>query len=241
MGVVVLVSVIWNFGKPRFSSLYVNISIISDPDNRDGLYFQMYEGNINSVPFYFGLQTRVFRPGYGFMGRGLIFSRWKTRDLSNVRIVEGGWSESSGHEGNFVGIRKLYDWATHKYELKIALIESDDLGDWYGVWIYDLDEGTEDFLGSIRFPETAPNKTGIADGGVSWIELYLKETSVPKWHVSVNGIYSSDEKNPPRKAVSEYSRNAVYYDETGAVHLLVGVDDRKDKKPRTLFQRRQKS
>ena len=113
---VVLVSVMWNFGIRRFSSLYFDISIKSEPDNNCGLYLQMYEGNINGVPFYFGLQTRVYRKGYGLLGRGMIFSRWNTRDLSNVRIVEGGWLESSGKEGDFVGIRKLYNWTKKNEE-----------------------------------------------------------------------------------------------------------------------------
>jgi hypothetical protein len=235
-----MVSVIWNFGMPRFSSLYVNVSINSEPDTKDGLYFQMYEGNINGVPFYFGLQTQVFKPGCGSMGRGVIFSRWKTQDLSNVRSVEGGWHESGSYEGDFVGIRKLYDWATHHYELRIAYIESDVVGDWYGLWIRDLGEGSEDFVGSMRFPKTTPNMNGIGDGGVSWLELYWKEiegTPMPKWHVSINDIYSSDSKKPPRQAISEYSKRAVYYDKNGVVHLLIGTDDRKEQKQRILFQK----
>lgn len=51
----------------------------------------MYQEIINGKGFYFGLQTQTYKPGVGSMGKGLIFSRWRTLDLSNVRVVEGGW------------------------------------------------------------------------------------------------------------------------------------------------------
>ena len=76
-------------------------------------------------------------------------------------------AESRGYEGNFVSIRKHYDWTTHTYRLKIVYIETDNKGDWYGVWIWDLDEQMEDFLGSIRFPRTEPAKAGIQNNGIN--------------------------------------------------------------------------
>jgi len=72
--------------------------------------------------------------------------------------------------------------------VKIAYIEPDDIGDWYGVWITDLNDNAEDFLGAIRFPKVEPSKAGIANRGVTWTELFRKavsETPIPNWHVSV--------------------------------------------------------
>lgn len=221
----------WDFEIDTFQSLYINITIYEEPDNNDGLYFQMYQGRINDVGFYFGLQTDVYKPNVGSTGKGLIFSRWQTRNLSDVRTAEGGWSQSAGYEGDFVGIRKNYEWTNHSYQLKIAYMESDDEGDWYGVWIYDLDSLTEDFVGSIRFPKSEPNKFGIANGGVTWTELYYKEvqqTPIPRWHVSIDGIYATDEMIRPQSATSAYSdiKNVdIYYDEvTDKIHFIMGPE-----------------
>lgn len=222
----------WDFGTSNFRSVVINIEIYDEPDNNDGLYFQMYQGRLNGVGFYFGIQTDVYKPGVGSTGKGLILSRWETRDLSNVRTVEGGWSQSAGYEGNFVGIRKHYEWTTHSYQLKVAYIETDDTGDWYGVWMSDLDNGAEDFLGSIRFPKVEPSKAGIKNGGITWTELYYKkiqETPIPNWHVSINDIYAIDLKGEticPNHATSTYSKighTDIYYDKTTKrIHFLMG-------------------
>lgn len=226
----------WDFGIGNFKSIYINITIYDEPEprNNDGLYFQMYQGTINGVGFYFGLQTDVYKPNVGSTGKGLIFSRWETRDLSNVRTVEGGWSQSAGYEGDFVGIRKYYEWTNHSYQFKIAYIESDEIGDWYEVWIFDWDSDTEDFLGSVRFPKIEPNKAGIEDRGVTWTELYYKkirETPIPSWHVSIDDIYAIGINGTtlhPKSATSEYSNEGIYhtdiyYDETTKkIHFLMG-------------------
>jgi hypothetical protein len=221
----------WDFGIDAFQSLYINITIYEEPDSNDGLYFQMYQGRINDIGFYFGLQTDVYKPSVGSTGKGLIFSRWQTRDLSDVRTAEGGWSQSACYEGDFVGIRKHYEWTNHSYQLKLAYIESDDVGDWYGVWIYDLDSSTENFLGSIRFPVTKTSASGIANGWVTWTELYYKDipqTPIPHWHVSIDGIYATEQKVSPLSATSAYSditHTDINYDRTtDKIHFFMGSE-----------------
>ena len=86
----------WDFGRSNFHSLTITIKIYNEPDAhvrnlKGGSYFQMYHGWCNGVGFYFGIQTDVHRKGYGYTGKGLIFSRWNTKDPSNVRVSEGGW------------------------------------------------------------------------------------------------------------------------------------------------------
>ena len=98
----------------------------------------MFQGEINGVGFYFGIQTNVSRRNSLIYetqgtGKGLIFSRWDTNDLTNVRIGKGSWSEHGCEDGPFVSVRKNYMWTTHVYQLKITFTESDDKGDWYGV------------------------------------------------------------------------------------------------------------
>ena len=222
--------VYWDFGRDTFQSLNITVRIYNEPSLQDGLYFQMYQGFINDVGFYFGIQTDVYRPGVGSTGKGLIFSRWGTRDLSNARPVDDGWTESAGYEGDFIGIRKNYEWTTHTYRLKIANVDSDDIGDWYSVWIEDLDDSTIDHLGSIRFPRVESENAGIKNHGITWTELYYKETQdtpIPSWHVSITDI-TVDEGRSPLHASSYYSsiqNTDIYYDKVvSEIHFLMGYD-----------------
>lgn len=222
----------WDFPLDIFTSLSIDIEILTEPSNEDGLYYQMYQGRINGVGFYFGLQTQTNKLGYGSMGKGLIFSRWETNDLSNVRTVEGGWSESAGHEGDFVGVRRTYNWTTHAYRFTIALNDTDNVGDWYAVLITDLNMQTTDILGAIRFPEIEHIEDyGIADGGITWTELYWKEesgTPIPSWHVSIIGIYADEQEIPPYRATSVYSEKEhtdIYFEyDTREIHFIMGPE-----------------
>lgn len=222
--------VYWDFGRDNFQSLNITIRIYDEPSFQDGLYFQMYQGFINDIGFYFGIQTDVYRPNVGSTGKGLIFSRWETRDLSNARPVDDGWMQSAGYEGDFIGIRKNYEWTTHTYRLKIAKVDTDDIGDWYGVCINDLDTGDLDYLGSIRFPRVESGRAGIKNHGISWTELYYKknqQTPIPSWHVSIKDI-TVDEGKPPQHATSNYSsiqNTDIHYDEVeGEIHFLMGYE-----------------
>ena len=232
----------WDFGTDNFESPRIYVTIYNEPDNDDGLYFQMYQGRINDVGFYFGLQTRLSNPNTGVTAKGLIFSRWETRDLSNVRPAEGGWSQSAGYEGDFVGIRKHYEWTNHSYQLKIAYVESDEVGDWYGVWIYDLDNSGQDYLSSIRFPSIEPSEWGIENGWVTWTELYSKgiqQTPIPNWHVSIDGIYASEQMIPALSGTSAYSdigHTDIYYEEsTKRIHFLMGPEVVREHAPGTIW------
>jgi len=237
--------VYWDFGMSNFRSILVDITIYSEPDNKDGLYFQMYQGQINGVGFYFGLQTDVYKPDTGSTGKGLLASRWGTKDLSNVRTVAGGWSQAAGYEGDFVGIRRNYEWTTHSYQLEISYTESDGEGDWYGIWILDLNNDAKDSLGSIRFPKTASDKSGIQNGGITWTELYYKkvsETPLPTWHVSVDSIQAvgaSGGRYLPRSATSDYSKignTDIYYEAaTKKIHFVMGPEVRRTHAAGRLF------
>ena len=191
-----LAYVYWNFDRDSFKTLVIDISIHSEPSNKDGLFFQLYQGKINGYGFYFGLQTDIYRPGIGSTGKGIIFSRWGTRDFANTKTAIHGWAQSAGYEGDFVGIRKSYKWTTHSYQFKLAHTKSDTIGDWYGVWILDKNTLVKDYIGSIRFEKTMWG-SGIADGGVTWMELYRKEsknTPIPNWTVSVDKIVVIEEQ-----------------------------------------------
>jgi len=220
----------WDFGMDLFTSLTIDVTIHNEPSNGDGLYFQMYQAEINGVGFYFGLQTDVYREGVGSTGKGVIYSRWETLDLANTAPAPGGWASSASTEGDFVGIRMNYAWHPGSYRLRIAPASTDAVGDWYGVWIYDKSKGwAETYLGALRFPSVPQHQRGIKNGWVTWTELYYKaiqQTPVPDWHVSIDGVYASDALISPIAATSRYShieQTDIYYDPaTGCIHFLVG-------------------
>ena len=97
-------------------------------------------GKLSDVAFYFGLQTDVHasEPPYR-RGKGLLFSRWETLDLATARFSEtDGWTQSCGHEGNFIGVRRSYAWGARDYRVRFAPdSDPEDDGVWFGLWITD--------------------------------------------------------------------------------------------------------
>jgi len=221
----------WQFGLAEFEDFQIDITIHNDLSTRPGIYFQMYQGEIGKVGFYFGLQTDVYQPERGGQGKGLIFSRWKTRDLADVRVAAGGWSQSAGYEGDFVGIRKKYEWTNHKYRLRLTALDEDQSGVWYGFFILDYTTRAEDYCGSIRFPKEAGHRPKIKDGGGTWTELYAgarDSSQLPAWHVSIDGCFADHRRIKAQGATADYSKvpgTDIYFDAaTGIIHILLGPD-----------------
>jgi hypothetical protein len=224
----------WDFTSPTFTKLTHNFTIFNDPMNndnslnKDGLYFQFYQGIINdTIGFYYGIQTSVMKPD-GNNIRGVIFSRWKTRDTSNYKVAPDGWGQSAGYEGDFIGVRRNYEWGVGTYEIEIRKDSSDSKGDWYGLWIKKISVSDNVYIGSIRF-ERSTVSNGIKDGGITWTELYFKEkanTPLPRWHVSVNKILADN--NKPVHVTSAYSENKfagftnIFTTNSSDVNFLMG-------------------
>ena len=192
----------WDFRQETFEELSHQFTIYELPSNidgsgnNDGLYYQFYQGVINdTIGFYYGIQTRLYKPGVGTQ-YGLIFSRWKTRDTLNFNIAENGWGESAGYEGDFIGVRKHFDWGVGSYETIIRKDSVDDVGDWYSLKIKDLESDESSYIGSLRF-ERSSESSGIKTGGITWTELYSKSplgTPLPNWRVSVDQVRAEGEK-----------------------------------------------
>ena len=219
----------WKFERPEFEDFQIDITIYNDLAATPGLYFQMYQGQIGDIGFYFGLQTDVYEPDAGGRGKGLIFSRWKTRDVSETRPAPDGWVQSAGYEGDFVGIRKKYAWTNHRYRLRLTAVDEDDKGLWYGLFILDYDIRTEDYAGAIRFPKARGQRPRIRDGGGTWMEIYSdanQRSDVPSWHVSIDGCFADNRKVRAKEAVADYSKvpdtDIYLVKETGSIHMLIG-------------------
>lgn len=99
-----MASIWWDWDRdsegnlPKFREMKVNFTIhhnIDDFSDQNGIYLMLGYSEISGVDFYFGLQTNVRAPEPPYWrGKGLIFSRWETRDLQNAKIAdpEEGWT-----------------------------------------------------------------------------------------------------------------------------------------------------
>ena len=108
----------------EFEELVIDFTIHNDVEleGDNGLYMMLAASNISDVGFYFGLQTDVHAPEPPHRrGKGLLYSRWDTRDLANARFAEtDGRTDSSGGEGNFIGVRRSYAWGAGDYRVWLA-------------------------------------------------------------------------------------------------------------------------
>ena len=188
-----MASMWWKWrGQDTFEKLTIDFTIHNDTElrGRHGLYFMAAYSWISDVPFYFGLQTDVHSPEPPRRrGKGLIFSRWDTRDLALARWHDTeGWNQSSGHEGDFIGVRRSYDWGAGEYRFQLAPDgEAEADGRWFGVWITDKATGVETWAGSLKFP-MVNRKAEIRDSTYSTLEVYgspIRPIDIPEWHVSI--------------------------------------------------------
>ena len=219
----------WRFNKPEFEDLQIDFTILEDIPEKPGIYLQFYQGKIGDAGFYFGLQTDVHEPGKGGRGKGILFSRWGTRDLANVRPVSNGWVQSAGYEGDFVGIRRTYRWTNHRYRFRLTRVDEDSKGVWYGLFILDYDTREEDYAGAIRFPKRGTRPPKIQDGGGTWTEIYSnarEPADLPYTHIIISGAYADHRKTRAQHATSAYSKvenTDVFYDpDSRQVHMLFG-------------------
>ncbi len=217
----------WEEGQ---ASLEIDFTIhtnVADWSDRNGLYLILAGGaKIGDTLFYFGLQTDVARPGVGRAGKGVIFSRWETRDLSNARLAPNGFAESAGHEGDFIGVRRPYDWSAGRYRARLARYDSDSQGDWFGLWITDKDHGRTTWIGALRFPHAA----GISPAFSSVIEVYgvpIRPIDIPEWYVSITAPLGGLDAELPTHVNTSYHDSVPnteiwYQADENAVHMRVG-------------------
>ena len=222
----------WGPTQSGFRTLRTDFTIHNDVGNwsdRYGYYLILLQNSISNAGFYFGLQTDA-----NGRGKAVIFSRWKTRDLANARWSRSdGWTESSGHEGDFIGVRRTYDWGAGDYSIVIRPDGLDADGEWFGLWITDLASGEITWIGSLKFP-LADSRARMRPHASATIELYgwspVRPIDIPQWHVSVMRPYGDDVSAVGGQAHYPWddSENALFnsdvrYDPAeDKVHLFVG-------------------
>ena len=177
----------------EFEMLTVDFTIHNEPNYSGGLFLIIAHGFISNTTYYFGLQTAL-QPdgGRGPWAKGALFSRWDTRDLSDAASnPDQGWTHEGAYEGDFISVRRSYEWSAGDYRARLARDssrESSADGDWYGLWITDLGTNVETWIGSLRFP-LERGKAVIWSRTKTFIEIYgsaVRPIDVPAWQVSVS-------------------------------------------------------
>ena len=180
--------------RTGYRELVIDFTIHNDPESfpldnaRNGLYMMLGWGKLAENSFYFGIQSNVHAAAHPHetLGKAVIFSRWGTRDLALAKWDEtDGFAQSSGHEGDFIGVRRLYQWGPGDYRVRLALSETSQEGDWFGLWITNLASDTTTWVGSLMFPTGGK----IVGSGYSTMEVYgdpIHIEDIPFWHVSID-------------------------------------------------------
>ena len=159
---------------------------INEMDTSKDIYLQFYESDIGKDHFYFGVQNRVNKKD-----QMLIFSRWGTRDVSNLEVNTelGGVYETAGYEGDFISVRvPNFKLTNGNYTFSIIKDKEDSLGTWYKYVVKNRDTNIETWGGSLRFDFDAK----IRNSGGTWLELFGPAWStqtyryLPNWNIDIS-------------------------------------------------------
>jgi hypothetical protein len=157
-----LVDIWWDIGQDTpFESLAVDVTISDDVPSTVNLYIAPIGlGHLSKTPFYGGIQTQA--DGYTkkdqklrTIGPGFLFSMWGERSTDAVRPADGGFFQSSGHEGDFVSVRRPFEWKKGKYTYRLIRMDQQMIDGkpytWVGAFVYSHEKDENVFVGALRF------------------------------------------------------------------------------------------
>jgi hypothetical protein len=157
-----LVDIWWDLGEEKlFQSYSLDVTIGDDVPSSTNLYIAPIGlGHLSKTPFYGGIQTQA--DGHTKkdrrvrkLGPGFLLSMWGERGLDAIRPSLGGFCQSSGHEGDFVSVRRPYAWHKGTYTFKVVRMDEEQVEGrpctWVGAFVYSHDEDENVFVGALRF------------------------------------------------------------------------------------------
>jgi hypothetical protein len=222
-----------------FKSLYIDITLYDEPSGKDGLRFVLYNSQINNINFNFSLNRDIAKGD--IVEKSLSFFKWGTNNLVDVKTAPSGLSYQGTDKNPFVELTVPYNWMVKSYRFKLAYTESDFYGDWYGLWLIDKETGNQEFAGSIRFAPARSNN-GISPVFTTTTNLpykYIQQTPIPTWHVSIDGMYATDQGRGDLNLTSDYSgidHTDVYYDSANKkIQMVIGPQIKREHLADVLF------
>jgi len=253
--------IVWDFGVSEITDLQMDITVHNDPPSPLRLpsfpivtaYLQLYDfrlftdlprfKNKQGIYSYHGLLSNIKDANQNRRrGPGLLFSRFKSSDPSDVSVASGGWHEFptpqqiKAEGGEFVGVRNSFNWGKGAYRFNLVPKDEDSAGIWYEFKATDLAVGGNPVsCGALRFPTLNGRRPLIPNGGSTWIEVtphHLLLADCPFWHVSFDSVLANNGTIPARTATAIYSKEQAPAEnsdislagETGALDFRVGED-----------------
>ncbi|MDC0935877.1 hypothetical protein OAS39_06295 [Pirellulales bacterium] len=206
-----LVDLWWDFGdEVSFESLEIDVDVRHEPPNDVRLYIAPIGlAHISKTPFYGGLQTQADGytkndPRLRGIGRGLLMSMWGERDHDAIRPSAGGYFQSSGHEGDFVSVRRPFQWSKGHYTYRVAKMDRDKESTWVGAFLYSRVTEENIFVGALRFPSA---DLKLAPQVANFVEIYgpaIRVEDIPRIDIVFGSVRINGEEWLPRAVSAHY-------------------------------------
>ncbi len=209
-----LVDLWWDLGKDQsFESYSIDVTFSDNVPATTNLYVApLGLGHLNKTPFYGGIQTQAdgntkSEPQLRKIGPGFLMSMWGERQLDAIRPSQGGFFQSSGHEGDFVSVRYPYAWTKGTYTYRVVKMEKEIVDDkpttWVGAFVFSHDKHENIFVGALRFPG---EQLVLSRKVASFVEIYggsIPVEQIPKLTVTFGQLKVNGEpkKNPAVEAI----------------------------------------
>ena len=140
---------------------------------------------------------------------------WGERGLDAIRPSVGGFCQSSGHEGDFVSVRRPYEWHKGTYTYKIVRMDREVVdgkpATWVGVFVYSHEKDENVFAGALRFPG---DDLVLSRKLASFVEVYGRRVPVadiPRVTVTLGNLAVNGESVKVVSAEAIYTKNVPDY------------------------------
>lgn len=246
-----LVDLWWDTGKDvPFESYSIDVTISEDLPASTNLYIAPIGlGHLSKIPFYGGIQTQAdgntkSDTKLRKIGPGFLMSMWGERSLDAIRPSQGGFCQSSGHEGDFVSVRRPYEWKKGKYTYRVVKMDKQVVdgkpATWVGAFVHSHEKNENIFIGALRFKgEGLVLERKIA----SFVEVYggkIPVDEIPKVIVTFGSLKVNGEALDAPAVEAVYPKAVPDYADAkaneGSVVIEVGksVENRTERRVRLV-------
>lgn len=229
-----LVDLWWDLGRDHsFQSYSIDVEISHQPPADVNLYIAPIGlGRLSRTPFYGGIQTQA--DGYTKrdrrlrkLGPGFLMSMWGQRSHDAIRPSAGGYCQSSGHEGDFVSVRRPFAWKQGKFTYRIVRMDEEVVDGkpftWVGAFVYVHATDENIFIGALRFPGRDLVLSGKIAGFVEIYGRAIPVEKIPKLTITFGNLRVNGEPAEVKGATAIYPKGVPDYAAAAAAGMSVVV------------------
>jgi streptogramin lyase len=217
-----LIDTWWDIGREvAFETYSVDVTISEDVSPDVNLYIApIGRGDFGKTIFYGGIQTQADGntkrdERLRKIGPGFLFSMWGERSYDAIRPAEGGLCQSSGHEGDFVSVRRPYAWTKGTYTFRMVSMDKQQIDGkpytWIGAFVYSHAKDENIFVGALRF---AGDHLTLSRNLANFVEIYGTRKPVdeiPKLVVTFGNLQVNGQPVNNPKAYAIYPEGVPDY------------------------------